>query len=89
MILPVPVGDTEVMELVRDMEMPMQRYDVSCPTCSRRLRLMGQSSEAFGDPPERYYRCLNGGAKWTYDRARNMPGRGVPDDLTQGGTTSR
>jgi len=49
----------------------MQRYYVNCPTYGRRLRLMGQSSETFGDPPgptEGYYRCPTCRAEWTHNR---------------------
>jgi hypothetical protein len=64
----------------------MQHDDVSCSTCGRRLRLVGQSSETCGDRPgpvARYYRCPNCGAKWTHDRKRDMIGPAVPDHLTQ------
>jgi hypothetical protein len=59
----------------------MQRYYVGCPTCGRRLRLMGQSLETFGDPPgptERCYRCPNCSAEWIHDCERNMLGSGGP-----------
>lgn len=41
----------------------MPRFYVGCHTCGHsRMRLIGKSSETFGDPPgetERYYRCPN------------------------------
>jgi DNA-directed RNA polymerase subunit RPC12/RpoP len=64
----------------------MPRFYKRCSTCGRRMRLIGKSSETFGQPPtpsERYYRCPRCGAEWTIDIERNFLFAGVPDHLTQ------
>jgi hypothetical protein len=46
------------------------RFYRLCPTCRRRMRLTGTSSETFSQPPilvERYDRCPNCEAEWTYN----------------------
>jgi hypothetical protein len=68
----------------------MSRFYRHCPTCRRRMRLIGTSSETFGQPPtpsERYYRCPQCGAEWTIDIERNFLFAGVPDYLTPDSNT--
>jgi hypothetical protein len=69
----------------------MPRIYKLCSACRRRMRLIGKSSETFGQPPmptERYYRCPQCGAEWTVDIERNFLFAGVPEHLTQSGTAS-
>jgi len=59
----------------------MARFSMTCPTCRRRMRLIGTSSEMFRLPPipiERYYRCPFCEAEWTYNIERNFKIPGVP-----------
>ena len=70
----------------------MPRFYKHCSTCGRRMRLIGKSAETFGQPSaptHRYYRCPQCGAEWTIDIEKNFLFAGVPDHLTQGGTTSQ
>jgi hypothetical protein len=64
----------------------MRRFYRSCPTCRRRMRLIGTSPETFSLPPipvERYYRCPNCEAEWTIDVERNLQSPGVPADVSR------
>ena len=67
----------------------MSRLYVACHACKHsRMRLIGKSSETFGDPPgetERYYHCPNCGDEWTFDLEHNVLRPGVPPDFTQYG----
>jgi phage terminase large subunit GpA-like protein len=66
----------------------MRRFYRACPTCRRRMRLIGTSSETFSQPPqpvERYYQCPNCEAEWTFNVERNFQSEGVPDNMVQRG----
>ncbi len=48
----------------------MKRVYRACPTCRRRMRLIGTSAETFCEPPipvERYYQCPHCHAEWAYN----------------------
>ena len=69
-------------------KMTMARFYVVCPSCHRRMRLIGTSLETCGQPPipvERYYRYPNCGSEWTYNVERNLQNLGVPAHVTQPG----
>jgi hypothetical protein len=59
----------------------MARFYMTCPTCRRRMRLVGISTETFSQPAmpvERYYRCSNCEDEWTYNVEQNVLNAGVP-----------
>jgi hypothetical protein len=66
----------------------MRRFYRSCPTCHRRMRRIGTSSQVFGEPPtpfELYYCCPRCEAEWTFNARRNLYSPSVPAHLAQDG----
>jgi hypothetical protein len=60
----------------------MGRFYMGCATCRwRRMHLIGESTADNEVGKERYYRCPNCGAEWTYGLDRNIMLAGVPDEV--------